>query len=458
MELLSDPNVLFLDEPTTGLSSYDAFQVVKLLRTLAAGGKTVALTIHQPSIDIFKEFDNLIMVSRDKGSSTSGALAYYGPAYPDSIQFFSSADPTRGGAKKEDLSPEALLDGLAKRPTAEWVTRYTQSKHKREFIDSRAGQLPPAPAQNAGQARVRQFGFSQWFTLMRRCALLRLRDRGQVIFMALQATMFPLLMCAIFRSLRKTAFADFGELNKFIGQISAVHFLLVIAAVWFGCNNAARDIVGEWAIYLRERMVSLKLPSYVMSKLGLLAMICFVQCAVLLGIVYSVCGLKSGFGKTLLTLFIASQVGAALGLLISSFAETTESAIAVLPIPLLFMILLSGGIKPLTDDASRTVAMAFPSRWAFENNLLLEAQARKHEITVGGRNWGAAMAPAPGAVQYRPVAQGAPAPSTEHDIAENAFPLNLKRHSFGTGIAVLFGMVVALVGAVIGVLRSRDIQ
>ena len=87
MELLSDPSVLFLDEPTSGLSSYDAAQVVQLLRRLADGGKTVICTIHQPSVDIFKDFDSLMMVARDKGDN-AGMLVYFGPAYPESIVFF----------------------------------------------------------------------------------------------------------------------------------------------------------------------------------------------------------------------------------------------------------------------------------------------------------------------------------------------------------------------------------
>jgi ABC-type multidrug transport system ATPase subunit len=136
MELLSDPNVLFLDEPTSGLSSYDALQVIRLLRRLATSGKTVILTIHQPSLDIYKEFDNLIMVSRDKGQGTSGALSYYGPAYPDSIQFF---NPNRGG---EELSPEMLLDGLAKQPTSLWVDTYDRSSYKKQFVIDRTGQMP----------------------------------------------------------------------------------------------------------------------------------------------------------------------------------------------------------------------------------------------------------------------------------------------------------------------------
>jgi ABC transport system ATP-binding/permease protein len=453
MELLSDPNVLFLDEPTTGLSSYDAFQVVKVLRQLADTGKTVVLTIHQPSIDIFKVFDNLAMVSRDKGSKNSGSLAYYGPAFPDSIQFFSGGDLRKGTLNPTggDLSPELLLDGLSKRPTAEWVDKYNQSKHKQEFVDARAGQLPSAQAQSAGQGRVRNFGFGQWWTLFHRNGILRLRDRGQVIFMALQATAFPLLMCLLFHDLTMDHFNTGNFVNDYArlsSRLVGVHFLLVVAAIWFGVNNAARDIVGEWSIYLRERMVSLKLPSYVFAKLGMLAAICLLQCTVLLAIVYPVCKLESGFGPTLLTLFVASQVGAALGLLISSFAKTTEAAIAVLPIPLLFMILLSGGIKPLEKGVEQTMATAFPSRWAFEANIVREANAR-----------GTPTPPAPAAaMHYVNAAQSAPAPQPElPDIADKPFPPDT-RHKYGSIIGVLTGMIAVLVAAIIGVLKSRDIQ
>ncbi len=441
MELLSDPNVLFLDEPTTGLSSYDAYQVIKVLRQLADAGKTVVLTIHQPSIDIFKEFDNLVMVARDKGSNNSGALAYYGPAYPDAIQFF--------GGIEGKLSPESLLDGLARKPTNEWVERYNGSKLKTEFVDQRAGQLPGNQAQSAAQPTVRKFGFRQWWTLLRRNGLLRLRDRGQVVFMALQATLFPLLMCLLFHSLTLEHFK--GDYAKLCSRLIGVHFLLVIAAIWFGCNNAARDIVGEWPIYLRERMVSLKLPSYVFAKLGMLALICLLQCVTLLAIVYPVCRLQSGFAATLLSLFLASQAGAALGLLISSFAATTETAIAVLPIPLLFMILLSGGIKPLETGAEQTLALAFPSRWAFEANIVREAEARSEHP------YGAPAMRSGGAVEYHSVAQG-PREQNVPDCAEKPFPKGDGRHGYGEIMTVLSGMIALLIAAVAGILRGRDIQ
>src|SRR4030095_1913174 len=46
---------------------------------------------------------------------------------------------------------------------------------------------------------------------------------------------------------------------------SGAIFFLVVAAVWFGTSNAAREVVSERAIYMRERMVNLKLGNYVMS-------------------------------------------------------------------------------------------------------------------------------------------------------------------------------------------------
>lgn len=430
MELLSDPNVLFLDEPTSGLSSYDALQVVRLLRRLANEGKTIVLTIHQPSTEIYREFDNLIMVSRDRGVATSGALAYYGPAYPDSIKFFNP------DGLEDEPSPEQILGGLAKRPTPDWVAAYEQSAYHRKFVQERAGQLPAAANTAKQGSAVRRFGFGQWITLVRRNITLRGRDKGQSIFMAMQATLFPLLMVLVFGNLEPSTTSDLKEWARYSSKVSTVHFLMVVAAIWFGCNNAARDIVGEWAIFQRERMVSLKLPSYLFAKATVLSLIGLVQCFVLLGIVYTACGLQASFGDLYLTLFLASQAGAALGLLISSFSKTTESAIAFLPMPLLFMILLGGGIKPLHEmtPAAGHFAKAFPSRWAFEANVVREAKARPR---LGGSESGP-------------------------DTAENVFPVQesssgaAERSTYEECLTWLGVMWSGFLALVLLVLRRRD--
>ncbi|MEJ0000419.1 MAG: ATP-binding cassette domain-containing protein [Verrucomicrobiota bacterium] len=82
IELLTDPKVLFLDEPTSGLSSRDTRLVMEMLRTLASERNiTVVITIHQPSLRVYRLLDKVIYLK-------SGKLGYFGEAYPDSISYF----------------------------------------------------------------------------------------------------------------------------------------------------------------------------------------------------------------------------------------------------------------------------------------------------------------------------------------------------------------------------------
>ncbi|TQN73513.1 putative ABC transporter ATP-binding protein/permease [Colletotrichum shisoi] len=80
VQLLANPSVLFLDEPTTGLDATSAFQLVRTLKRLATKGRTVITTIHQPRSEIWDLFDNLIIL-------TKGSPVYSGPA-SDCVPWF----------------------------------------------------------------------------------------------------------------------------------------------------------------------------------------------------------------------------------------------------------------------------------------------------------------------------------------------------------------------------------
>jgi ABC-type multidrug transport system ATPase subunit len=382
MELIADAPVIFLDEPTSGLSSYDAENVVQVLKKLSKEGTTIITTIHQPSLDIFKQFDSLIMISRDRGGR--GALAYFGPAYPDSIEFFdpASAQAVRAVPGKE-LNPEMLLSGLAKKPTSDWVSNFQQSRYQKLFVSDRSGKVPSTPDQGKDASPVRKIGLGQWWTLVRRNVLLKIRDRAQAFILLVQAPLFGFLVGAV--SGKLTA-SDFETWKSATRHAVGLEFLMVVAAVWFGCNNVARDIVGEWTVFQRERMVSLKLPSYVFSKLTISAVLSLFQCAVMLGIVTLMSQLKGPFWPTLGILYLSALVGSALGLCVSARASTTEAAIAMLPLILLPVIALGGGLNPIYEpDGKLTVmqqvARVVPSRWAFEANLLMEAGIHEHGDT-----------------------------------------------------------------------------
>ena len=367
LELINDTPVLFLDEPTSGLSSYDAEAVIRLLKELARDGKTIITTIHQPSRFIYRQFDDLVMINRVANEPT-GSMVYFGPAYPDSIQFFQSTSE-ESSQQEEELSPEMLLSGLAGRSTAEWAQIYRESRYQQEFVEGRSGRQPATMGPAGADKPRRSFGLTQWTALVKRNTIVKLRDRAQAAILLLQAPLFALLITLIYSPLR--ARNGFGELTP---KLAGVHFLMVVAATWFGCNNAARDIVGEWSVFRRERMVTLKLGSYLFSKLAVLFALTVLQCGSLLAIVYFSLGLKSSFGLDLLVLLLAAMVGSGMGLCISAVARTTESAIALLPVVLLPVIALGGGMRPsyLIAANYRWLTELVPSRWAYEANILQE--------------------------------------------------------------------------------------
>ncbi|XP_010635689.2 broad substrate specificity ATP-binding cassette transporter ABCG2, partial [Fukomys damarensis] len=83
MELIMDPSILFLDEPTNGLDSNTAHAVLSLLKMMSSQGRTIIISIHQPRYSIFKLFDSLTLLA-------SGKLMFHGPAQ-EAVQYFASA-------------------------------------------------------------------------------------------------------------------------------------------------------------------------------------------------------------------------------------------------------------------------------------------------------------------------------------------------------------------------------
>jgi hypothetical protein len=260
---------------------------------------------------------------------------------------------------------------------------------------------------------------------------------------------------------------DFALWSRFVSRVGSAHFLMVVAAIWFGCNNAVREIVGERSVLKRERMVNLSLASYLGSKLAVLSAICFLQCLLLLTIVYFGAGLQAPFGPTLATLLLTSMAGIALGLCVSAISPTNETAVVSLPLILLPMIILGGGILPLHGLRGNVPALGYvadtlvPTRWAFEANMLLENEGRALRFE-GKTPADLAKALESCAAQLgrcRAGAPPAPEPSAtakvRDDLAENAFPAKEGRHSYGFTLGVLAAMFAALLGVCAWVLRRE---
>jgi ABC-type multidrug transport system ATPase subunit len=79
--LLTDPPLLFCDEPTTGLDSFSAQKLVEKMKEMAHQGRTVVCTIHQPSSEVFDLFNQLILIA-------DGRIAFIGNT-KSALEFFS---------------------------------------------------------------------------------------------------------------------------------------------------------------------------------------------------------------------------------------------------------------------------------------------------------------------------------------------------------------------------------
>ena len=85
-ELVTNPSVIFLDEPTSGLDAFTSVSVMRRLKELATGGRTVVATIHQPASEIFATFDTLNLLH-------TGGSAYFGPA-SNGVSYFAALGHT----------------------------------------------------------------------------------------------------------------------------------------------------------------------------------------------------------------------------------------------------------------------------------------------------------------------------------------------------------------------------
>ncbi len=391
MELLTDPPILVLDEPTSGLSSTDTISVLELLRSLADAGKTILVTIHQPSLEAYQKFDAVAVIARDASTRQVGRLAWFGRAWPDAVNFFEPPAP----GTPPPTTADGLLRGLATRPVADWVRQWEQSVAKSIWVDGRAG-THAARAGSGPRARPRPVErLAQWATLVRRGLAVKAADRWNTAVLFLQAPLVGLLVAAVFAKVLRAQPTPESWPHAGV-NMATMMFVTALAAIWFGCSATAREIVAEWPIYRRERMVGLSILSYLGSKTALLLVVAAVQAALLLGIVAWACGVQSPWWHLYLVLYAAGLAGGALGLVVSATLRTTEAATAILPVLLMPMIVLGGVLVPLADlpQVTRPLAAAMPSRWAFEGMVVPEAAARPRMKLPAGAGSPAAAPPA----------------------------------------------------------------
>jgi hypothetical protein len=224
----------------------------------------------------------------------------------------------------------------------------------------------------------------------------KIRDRAGAAIMFLQAPIIGVMLAFVFAGQQKAVpFWCLGALQELGKKVqssqgstdllsqmqptndhTAAMFFVVVSAVWFGTSNAAREIVTERAIYLRERMVNLSLFNYVFSKYIILCLVCVFQCAVLLGIVFFALGFHGGpeaFLFELVVIIAVAMNATALGLLLSTVVTSAEAAMSLTPIALIPQVVLGGLMVPMTTNPMlKPLMYVMPARWGFEGSIAHE--------------------------------------------------------------------------------------
>jgi hypothetical protein len=282
----------------------------------------------------------------------------------------------------------------------EWNAEYFNPQNpifQKMFAGRRAVGTGTQP-QGTPKSRPRTSG--QFGLLFSRYWKIKARDVGGTLIMLLQAPIIGVLLAAVFGGQKDAipywCLGALQELSRKAGgtgdgmtetlrtlQTTPDHagaiFFCVVAAVWFGTSNAAREVVSERAIYMRERMVNLKLFNYIFSKFVLLSVFCIVQCTVLLAIVFFALGFNGGlaaFGMSLGTLIVTAMNSVAVGLLLSTLVMSAEAAMALTPIALIPQVVLGGLMVPMTTNPILKWPMyLMPARWGFQGVVAQERLA-----------------------------------------------------------------------------------
>ena len=399
LELLSDAEIFFLDEPTSGLSSKDSEKILELLANITLSGKIVVAVIHQPGSKLYKMFNKVILL--DHG----GRMAYYGTAYSALEYFKRHLEATQAGEPVEvecpyckTVQPNVLLDSLEdslqdidgtvlgerKYSPEYWKRQYRRKVVSSWFSNVKLPTRDVLPPQRDITPRER---FNQFVTLLRRNFTNKMRDRANLLITFLEA---PLLGAGVGFILKYTPQGDYTLYTNDLFRTFL--FVAVIVSLFLGMTNSVDEIIGDTALFLRERMLNITHRSYMAAKMVVLVLFALVQDALFIGLGFLIIDVRELFFVYLAFLTLLSYAGISAGLFISAVPRlTSKAALNVVPLVLIPQIILGGALieyekmnVKLTffeNSPIPEICQLMPSRWAYEALIVLQETENKYDST-----------------------------------------------------------------------------
>lgn len=380
LELLREPAVLFVDEPTSGLSSQDSEVVMQLLKQLTLKGKVIFVVIHQPSSHIYKLLDKLLLL--DKG----GYPVYQGHAMEAPAWFRKQAGyiarPGEEGIGNSQIDPDEMLRILEARQVDEFG-RFTSERvrtpeewydlYKTELKTEGYGKTstPETSGRKVYQvpSQWRQFGVH-----LKRNLLAKIRNRPFLLVALLEAPVLALIIGFFTRYAIGTENDPTEYLLYFNKNLPAYLFMTIVVAIFVGMQISAEEIIRDRKILKRESFLNLSWASYLNSKVLYLLMLSALQSFLLVitgNLILEIQGMFLSFFLVLFPTFVFANL---VGLNISAAFKSVVTIYILVPFLVVPQLLLSGVIVDFDTlqhpekqgKVTPLIADIMVARWAYE--------------------------------------------------------------------------------------------
>jgi ABC-type multidrug transport system ATPase subunit len=379
LELIREPLVMFVDEPTSGLSSRDSENIMDLLKELSLKGKLIFVVIHQPSSDIFKMFDKLMILD------VGGYPIYYGNPV-DAVIYFKtrvnhvncneSECPACGNVNPEQIfniieskvvDEYGELTRIRKVSPNEWNTMYKEHiEVKTEFLQP-STEIPESTFNIPNKLK-------QFKVFITRDVLAKLTDKQYLSINLLEAPVLALILSFLIRFYSTDASNTIGYTYRENENIPVYLFMSVVVALFLGLTVAAEEIIKDRKIQKREKFLNLSRGSYLFSKISIMFVLSAIQSITFLLVGNTILDIKGMWMDYWFVLFTTSCFANMLGLNISSAFNNAVTIYILIPFLIIPQLLLSGVIVKFNKlNPAMTSQSIVPfagdimtSRWAFE--------------------------------------------------------------------------------------------
>lgn len=392
LELIREPAVLFVDEPTSGLSSRDSENIMDLLKELALKGKLVFVVIHQPSSDIYKMFDKLMILD------TGGYPIYYGNPV-DAIIYFKqlvnhvnaneSECPACGNVNPEQVfniieskvvDEYGNLTGTRKILPKEWNDFYLKKVESKFLPVTEHKEIP----ENAFKIpnKIRQF----WIFLVRD-VLSKFTNKQYVAINLIEAPALAMIL-GFFVKFFNVSSQDNGEyIFRLSENVPQFLFISVVVSLFIGLTVAAEEIIKDQRILKREQFLNLSKGSYLFSKIIIMFGISAIQMFLYVIVGTYILEIKGMNFVHWFMLFSTSCFANMLGLNISASFNSAKVIYILIPILIIPQLLFSGVIVKFdklhpwfaSQSGVPLIGNVMASRWAYEAMAVAQFKDNAYE-------------------------------------------------------------------------------